>query len=288
MKANFLEHSVNLLPWHARHWIKYIPLVARLQRWFFRRFLSGREFLHRINAGPAKGLLYPISLPLDKAIWTGVYEAKLAGLVSAAVNAGDVCYDIGAYRGFFSGVFALAGAGTVVAFEPFPENCAQLQRLAEVNPGLPLLIEPVAVGGKDGFSDFKVMSDSSMGKLSCSGFQPLADTKESTRVRIQTLDSLMKEGKYPAPNVVKLDVEGAEVDVLRGATAMLTARRPSLFIEAHSDALAQECTDLLGQLGYNVSVMETPEERIASAGVCHLAAYAAAKPTQANSLLLEK
>jgi FkbM family methyltransferase len=272
MTGSVLERSVNLIPWSVRHWIKHIPLVARLQRWFFRTFLSGHEFLHRINAGPAKGLLYPISLPLDKAIWTGAYEQKLAKLVSDAVKVGDVCYDVGAYRGFFSGVFALAGARTVVAFEPFLENCVQLKRLSAANPGLPLHIEPIAVGGNDGEADFRVMSDSSMGKLSSSTFQPSAESWQAARVRVQTLDSLMKLDKYPAPDIVKLDVEGAEVDVIRGARELLQVHHPSLFIEAHSDALAKQCTGLLTELGYVVNVLESPDELRFSSGVCHLSA----------------
>src|SRR5947209_8464665 len=100
MMTSVLERSVNLIPWKARHWIKHIPLVARLQRLFFCRVLSRREFLHTINAGPARGLIYPISLPLDKAIWTGAYETELAQAVADSVREGDVCYDIGAYRGF--------------------------------------------------------------------------------------------------------------------------------------------------------------------------------------------
>jgi len=122
--------------------------------------------LHIINAGPAKGLVYPISLPFDKAIWTGTYETELAKAVANSVNHGDVCYDIGAYRGFFSGVFGLAGASHVVAFEPFPENCAQLQRLFANNPGLPLTFEQVAVGSENGIAEFNVMPDSSIGKAS--------------------------------------------------------------------------------------------------------------------------
>jgi hypothetical protein len=95
--TNLLERSVNFIPWQARHWIKHIPIVAWLQRLVFQKFFSGREFLHQINAGPAKGLNYPISLPLDKAIWTGAYETELAQAVTDAVCKGDVCYDIGAY-----------------------------------------------------------------------------------------------------------------------------------------------------------------------------------------------
>jgi len=274
MTSRVLERSVNLIPWQARHWIKHIPFVAGLQRLFFRRFLSGREFLHTINAGPAKGLVYPISLPFDKAIWTGTYETELAKAVADSVNRGDVCYDIGAYRGFFSGVFGLAGAGQVVAFEPFPENCAQLQRLFANNPGLPLTFEQAAVGSENGSAEFNVMPDSSMGKLASSSFQSDLPTSCVLRVPLKTIDRIVSEGAYPRPQVMKIDVEGAEVEVLGGAKETLQTNRPILFIEVHSEVLAKECTRLLESLGYVVSFFERQPTRKQDLPfrVCHLVA----------------
>lgn len=274
MTSKVLERSVNLIPWQARRWVKHMPVVARLQRMFFRRFLSGRSFLHTINAGPAKGLVYPITLPLDKAIWTGAYETEFAEAVASSVNHGDVCYDIGAYRGFFSGVFALAGAKRVIAFEPFPQNCAQLHRLALSNPQLPLAIENVAVGREDGIAEFNVMPDSSMGKLASSSFQSEVPSAAVLKVSLRSLDSLISERKYPAPQIMKIDVEGAELDVLRGAENTLKKDRPVLFIEAHSRTLAAECTQLLAAIGYRVDVLESEWGRkdISSLEVCHLLA----------------
>jgi len=274
MSAIDLQRSVNLIPWRARRWIKHIPVVAGLQRLYFRKFLSGREFLHEINAGPARGLIYPISLPLDKAIWAGTYESDLASAVASAVNRGDVCYDVGAYRGFFSGVFALAGAGEVIAFEPFPDNYAQLQRLAASNPQLPLRLERIALGREVGLAEFSVMPDSSMGKLAGSSFQSDAPRASVLQVPLRTLDGLISESGYPPPQIMKIDVEGAEADVLQGAMRTLQTAGPILFIEAHSDELANKCTKLLEGLGYKVRVLEKERAlaRDSAMEICHLVA----------------
>ncbi len=274
MTSGVLERSVNLIPWQARHWIKHIPLVAGLQRLVFQRFFAGREFLHEINAGPAKGLLYPISLPLDKAIWTGAYETELAQEVAAAVTSGDVCYDVGAYRGFFSGVLALAGASRVIAFEPFPDNFAQLERMIAANPQLPITLEQVAVGSEEGIAEFNVMPDSSMGKLASSSFQAEVASAGVLKVPLETIDGIIQQGKFPAPQVIKLDVEGAEVEVLQGAKKILQRDKPLLFIEAHSESLRIECTELLIDLGYSVIIFEKELARRESlpSQVCHLVA----------------
>lgn len=272
--ANVIERSINLIPWRARHWIKHIPLIAGLQRWVFQRLLSGREFLHIINAGPAKGLVYPISLPLDKAIWTGAYEQTLAQVASTAVNAGDVCYDIGAYRGFFTGVFALAGAVQVIAFEPFAENCDQLRLLIASNPQLPISCENIAIGSEDGTAEFNVMADSSMGKLASSSFQSEVKTADILRVPLRRLDSFVAEGNYRPPQIIKIDVEGAEVDVLEGARQILQTSKPTLFIEAHSPTLAGACTEFLEGIGYCVEVFDQDRwtKLNPQSEVCHLIA----------------
>ena len=274
MNNKIIQYSVNFLPWQFRGWIKHIPIISNLQRWFFAKFLAGQEFIHLINAGPAKGLKYPVQLPEDKAIWSGTYEPDFALVLANSVQPGDICYDIGGYRGFFSSVFALAGAKLVITFEPLPANVSQLRRLAEVNPQLPLRLESIAVGEEDGFVEFYVMPEASMGKLENSSFQAEVKGTDLLTVPIRKLDSLVSEETIPAPQVIKIDVEGAEVQVLKGAREMLCKYHPLLLIEAHSPLLANDCTCILRELGYQVSVLETgfaPNPQ-SDPEVCHLIA----------------
>ena len=77
-----------------------MPLMAPLQRRLLARFLEGHEFIHMVDAGPARGLRYPITLPQDKGIWTGTYELELATGIAEAVRPGDICLDVGGWRGF--------------------------------------------------------------------------------------------------------------------------------------------------------------------------------------------
>ena len=96
--------------------------MAPLQRWFFNTFYVGVEQDHRINAGPANGLVFPIRLPDDKLFWTGTWELEFAEKLAGEVPNGDVCLDIGGYRGYFAGVMAVNGASHVHCFEPNPAN----------------------------------------------------------------------------------------------------------------------------------------------------------------------
>jgi FkbM family methyltransferase len=247
-----LRASVNFLPHGLRTWIKYLPGIAALQRGLVSRLISGEPFLHTVNAGPAKGLRFEVTLPLDKAIWAGTYESEFAEAIARGLKPGNVCYDIGGYRGYMAGVMALAGASKVFVFEPLPMNQKALRRLCELNPKLPIELLPVAIGKADGLTMLKVMADPSMGKLASSSFQPESAFQDELEIGIRSIDTQVEEGKIPPPDLVKVDVEGAELDVLRGATRVLTVSRPSLFLEAHSASLERSCSQMLQNLGYKV------------------------------------
>jgi FkbM family methyltransferase len=234
--------------------------------------LSGAPFVHVINAGPASGLHFEVTLPDDKAIWAGTFELEFSQILHGTVRKGDVCYDIGGYRGYMSGVFALAGASRVIVFEPLPDNLKRLNRLQELNPELPIQIEEMAVGKSDGEATFKIMPDQSMGKLVDSAFQVDRTMAHEISVQITRLDTCIYGRGLPRPNLIKIDVEGAEVDVLDGAMHTLQECRPRLLIEAHSESLAWQCSQRLLPLGYQISQLE--QETIASEQPRHLAAIA--------------
>lgn len=251
-----LRKSVNLLPASSRSWIKHIPGIAAGQRWLVSNVLSGGPFVHTINAGPASGLHFEIVLPDDKAIWAGIVEPEFSQTLHDFVRKGDVCYDIGGYRGYMSGVMALAGASRVIVFEPLPDNLARLQRLCELNPNLPLQIEEMAVGRTDCETTFLIMPDESMGKIVSSPFQSGRGTAREIPVRLARLDTLVFKRRLPRPNLMKIDAEGTEADVLNGAARTLAECRPRILIEAHSEELSRACEKKLAAIGYKIRQLE--------------------------------
>jgi len=269
MIQQVLKKSVSLVPWRLRGVVKRIPLVAPLQRRLLAKFLEGREFVHIVDAGPARGLKYPITLPDDKGIWTGTYEVELATAIAGAVRRGDVCFDCGGWHGFFSGVMALAGASQVFVFEPLPANVAQLRKMIALNPGLPISLIEAAVTEQTGSLEFVVMPESSMGKLTASSFQQKHQDGQKIQVRAVALDALLAAGEVQPPAVMKIDVEGAELMLLRGARNLLAKHRPKLFMEVHSSELARDCRAFLEQLGYEIRVLQE-----AGREVCHFHAVA--------------
>jgi FkbM family methyltransferase len=251
-KQSVIERSVNFIPWRIRHWIRSVPGLAQFQRQLFSTFLADREFVHRINAGPAMGLNYLVQLPQDKQIWTGTYEAEVATKICDAVVPGQACFDIGAHRGFLSGVMAVAGASEVHCFDPNPENTKQLRSLSELNPELKFVVHEMAVGNHTGTVEFVLMPETSMGKVLKSDFQPEAEGMGKLAVNACRLDDLIATGKIPPPGLIKIDVEGAEELVLEGGAKLFEKHRPNIILEAHSQKIASQCIRLLKNFGYEV------------------------------------
>jgi FkbM family methyltransferase len=259
-----LQASVALVPWRARTLIKRVPLAASLQRWLLSRFVEGHPFVCTLDAGPARGLRYRIRLPEDKPVWTGTYELPFASAVARAVRPDFVCFDVGGYGGYYAGLMALAGARKVLVFEPLPENACRVRDLCELNPALPIELHQLALGQHQGSADFLVMPHSTMAKLASSPFLPGETPERTVTVPVTTVDSLVSSGQAPPPNLLKLDIEGAELQALRGAEQTLRAHKPRLFIEVHSSELARDCRALLETHGYQLTVTplgDNPESK---------------------------
>jgi FkbM family methyltransferase len=251
-----LADLINLIPYRYRDNIRQIPLVGVLQRWVFKMAFRG-DVDFRIKEGPAKGLVFPLKLPDDKLFWTGLWEKEFAERLALATRQGGVCLDVGAYRGYFSGVMAVQGAGEVHCFEPNSENIAKLERLAELNPDLPLKVHQMALGDADGETEFVLMSEDTMGKLADSSFQRERSTGKRFEVKLCKLDTLVSEGKVPAPSLIKVDVEGAEKMFLEGAAESIKRSKPTILLEYHSGPLARDCAALLEDSGYSIEWLET-------------------------------
>jgi FkbM family methyltransferase len=253
-----LRHSVNCLPYSLRSYIRLIPGVAFFQRLLVKNILAG-EFVHCINVGPAKGLKMPIALPTDKAMWAGLFEKEFASALAAAIPKGKVCFDIGGYKGYMSGVMTLNGASSVHVFEPLPANQESIRRLCALNPDLKIQLHSYAVGASNSTMMLNVMPDSSMGKLADSPFQKDVFGKETIEVQVVSLDSLHANGSLPTPSLLKIDVEGAEVSVLEGMGDLLSHYHPIIFLEAHSEELEAKCRAMLERFSYQVRRLESGE-----------------------------
>jgi FkbM family methyltransferase len=171
---------------------------------------------------------------------------------------GAVVYDIGAFHGMLTLWFARQ-ANQVISYEPVAQNRARLLENISLNGIQNVTVRDVALGGGAGAAVMRVdplMPGGSKVVVEENGAQDPGWEPAKGRVRVTTLDQDIEERGLPAPTFVKIDVEGFELDVLRGATQTLARARPSLFIEIHGETLAGKqrnaaaVVEYLHQAGY--------------------------------------
>jgi FkbM family methyltransferase len=175
--------------------------------------------------------------------WLGSYEYEKRRAFEAAVTPGSVVFDIGAHAGFYTLLASelVGDAGKVVAFEPLPRNLAFLRSHLELNAVSNVEVIAAAVSDLDGFAGFQEGPDSSTGFISLSG---------AGQVAAVSLDALVEQGGIPSPDFLKIDVEGAEMLVLRGSRRILEEGKPTLFLATHGKDIHFRCCDFLQSLGY--------------------------------------
>jgi FkbM family methyltransferase len=210
----------------------------------------------RILRGPLRGKKWIVGAG-NHAFWAGTYEVDLLRRFADAISPGAVVYDIGANVGIYSLLASLrAGAsGKVYAFEPSQRNLMYLGRHLTLNRAENCSILEAAVSNMDGTRRFSAASwDFSMGRLSGEGELVVASV---------TLDSCVYcESALRPPDVLKIDVEGMELEVLQRACKALTAFHPVIFLETHSEQLHAACRAFLAAKGYQMQ--ETPGHLIAT------------------------
>ena len=220
------------------------------------RFLQRGEV--GVVGGLALGLRFPArALPPGHAqtrqLLRGELELPVQEALRRSLPAGGVLWDVGANVGFFSllGARLVGPAGHVISWEPVTEIAALIEEAA-VRSGLEVEVRAEAVAARAGREQLLVGADESWSHLASRGHA--ADT-HAVEVPVTTLDAVLADGAR-APDVVKLDVEGSEGDVLRGARGLLAQRGPTLVIELH-DTAAEVC-DLLDAEGYVAERLDGP------------------------------
>jgi FkbM family methyltransferase len=155
------------------------------------------------------------------------YDALQVELFAVELSEGDVAIDVGAHAGQYSLIMAaMCGAnGQVVAFEPDPYARRALQRNLRLNPSIKTPgIESMAVSDAPGEAVLYSRGGNANSSLARSGLGGgVADACEKIVVPVVTLDSYIHDKGLPIPRWVKIDTEGAEIRVLKGAERLLAS-----------------------------------------------------------------
>jgi FkbM family methyltransferase len=207
-----------------------------------------------ILQGPLRGKKW-IAGSGNHGYWLGSYEMKKSIRFAEAVPEGGVVFDLGGNVGYYSliSAFRAGPRGRVFVFEPLPRNLDFLRRHLALNRITNVTVIAAAVADRSGTVRFAEDASTSKGRIGESG---------ALAVRSVALDDWIDQSLLPAPNLLKIDIEGAELLALQGARRMLAAAHPPIFLSTHSGKVHQECLACLESLGYRVSPLDSrPLER---------------------------
>jgi FkbM family methyltransferase len=223
-------------------------LIERAARsWSYRRWLPAAFHGAPIVVSPSAGLKY-LFKPMTRV------DPSLLRNAAELVRPGDVVWDIGANIGLFSiAAAALAGpSGSVFAFEPDMWLVQLMHRSRRMQPAAsaPVTILPVAVASKIALRHFIVARRSrASNALDGYGHSQTGGAADDHIVPAFNLDWLLTALK--PPNVVKCDVEGAEIEIFHGQTRFLRDVRAVIACEVGKEG-AEEVTRLFRAEGYRL------------------------------------
>lgn len=218
----------------------------------------------RVVAGPLKGrrLLRQYGLP-NLSMLFGTYESQFAKAYSERVRSGSVIYDIGANAGYFSLLAAHLSQsdGQVVAFEPVPSIVGDLRAMLAAN-GLTERVRASQLALSDAAGRVRMYTPASAetGVIDTAVRHNEIDEGRAIMVDVTTLDQFVFGEGNPRPEVIKLDVEGAEASVLAGARRVLQEVRPIVLAEIHGEQPAVDIWDIVVPLGYHVHLLTSSGE----------------------------
>lgn len=220
-----------------------LPLLGRLLRWYAGRFKEGSVVT--IKRGANAGFKWKRHHRYVNGYWIGIVEPIVQKAFAEHIKPGDCVWDIGANAGFFTLLACrLVGeSGHVVAFDPQPSNLESIKEQVELNE----LSERVTIRSEAISEELGSASFAFGGEGDPAGRLAATDERrpESIEVMCTTMDQMASEVRVP--DVIKMDIEGAELGAIKGGLAMLREHRPTIILEVHAPEIGEQLKPIVAE-----------------------------------------
>jgi len=230
---------------------------------------KGQTVTLRIRYGMNKGLLWKFNNKSNNEFILGTWEEPMYDVYERYIKENDIVYDLGAHQGYLALMASrlVGDKGRVYAFEPLPGNYDLLKTHVDINKVTNCIPIFGAVAEKAGVVSFST-AGSDVANTYISSSPLFSNNPESVEVPCFSLDVLLEAGTIKPPKFIKVDVEGAELDVLKGASSLLINQSPIVYLETHNvhrPRVDEECRSFLTSLGYRMTdKLITPKEGLMS------------------------
>lgn len=247
----------------------FLSVLGTLRRrWRRKRPAAKPPSWQQVHSGPLEGL--ELFLPTDDRptgwvakMLRGDYEPVLLEALRRLAKDGKVLYDIGGHVGFVACAWLSFGGRRVEIFEPSPHNARCIDDVLRRNHlESSARVHRLALG--ESAEEATLISHASdigltsMSHLEGYGVPKMWRQRTTTEVSVpvRSLDDWHRELDPEPPDVVKIDVEGAEASVIRGARECLRTVQPVVFCELHGIYQAVQTTSDLSELGYRATPLD--------------------------------
>lgn len=209
------------------------------------------NFVFKIINGDLKGKKWIVNSTTPGTILGLHDEQELIKVIKKDVKEDSVFYDIGANVGFFSLLTSqIVKQGKIISFEPFPENLPYLEKHLVMNDIENVEVHELALSDSKGTTNFYIYNK---GHGNITG--KIYDIKETITVPKDTIDNLVENNYIPAPSFIKMDVDGGEYLILKGAKRTIEKYKPIFVIETHSQELLDNCLNFLKRRKYKTNLL---------------------------------
>jgi FkbM family methyltransferase len=168
------------------------------------------------------------------------------------VEDGDIIIDAGAHIGFYSLYQGLKmKSGRIFAFEPNYDTFCRLKKNIALN-NLKNIVKPenAAVAGSNGVVNLRISRGSSEGNTIMKN-GTVAEYEQTAAVPAITLDEIARRNHLKKIDIIKIDTEGAEVEILKGGVGLALGMAQKIVVETHSSELKQNCEKILFEAGFS-------------------------------------
>lgn len=217
-----------------------------------KKLIGNNTITLRIFEGLLKGYRWRFTSRTNNEMILGTWEPEMQDIFLRYIKPGQVIYDLGAHQGFLSAVAGkiTGDTGKVYSFEPFPYNYNFLSENVHLNKLRNVKAFQAAVSDKAG----KLAFSNSIHDTANTYLKQSPEFKDNLlEVRAVSLDELIESKEIEPPDFIKIDVEGAELDVLQGAQKLFSSHSPVVYLETHNvhnAGVDEQCLKWLESQGY--------------------------------------
>jgi FkbM family methyltransferase len=210
-----------------------------------REIVSGPLRGHKIVLGPGDRNAYLIN----------THERMIVELAQQLGQPGMQVLDLGAHVGYFSLLFSvLVGpAGQVYTVEPNPENLKKIRSMIEANQLQNIRVFPFAASDQAGEVQFITEHTGQMGHMAT---LPSENPAAAVTVRAVRIDDLAGDQGIKRIDLIKMDVEGAELKALLGMAGLIGRCHPVIICEWHPAVAGPDYQTIFDRLGYHCEALE--------------------------------